>query len=368
MRKTDLLKNIEVLKQKHNIQFNTELLYKIGVLMGKSKPEARIFAEKEKSNFTKILKGERPLNYNYIIPLEEIFGVPLAKIQNPQKYLDLASVNKDDIPYLKSFRYYAYKDEYELWDELYSTLTDDGYSVIEESDEYRKTIFDYMIEYNSYKGLKYFVEKHNLRFIDNLYYYDDHSIAVISSDVYGIKQQARFAEFIINYNNDDIFNKVFNPNIYLLKMGEITESIYKDDIFIEALINSDKIFNSLFEIKTYKFNDINSGVVGKEEEIITTVSPLLNISLDFCLKNIETYKVQAKKIIEFGLKYNVSSLNKVIDLPGQDNISKLGFIQFRYVIYGNVIYPTIKTTTDLEINQLLNKLFETTNRLIESKK
>ena len=117
--KTKLQENIDRYMDLKGIKYYSELLYEIGKQLGKSKSEAREFANKEKSNFSKTLKGNRPLNHEFIIPLEIIFGVPLAKILNEQLYF--VSVQKEDIPFLKSFRYYAYKDDYKLYDELYKT-------------------------------------------------------------------------------------------------------------------------------------------------------------------------------------------------------------------------------------------------------
>ena len=101
------------------------------------------FANKEKSNFSKMLKGERPLKYDYIIPLEKIFGVSLAKLLDDQPYFD--SINKDDIQYLKGFRYYAYKDEPGLYDELDKLYTCDGSDIFSNSDEFNRFFLDYLI-------------------------------------------------------------------------------------------------------------------------------------------------------------------------------------------------------------------------------
>ena len=127
--------------------YYTDLLIAIAKVQGLKQDKAIEFANKEKSNFSKMLKGERPLKYDYIIPLEKIFGVSLAKLLDDQPYFE--TINKDDIEYLKGFRYYAYKDEPELYDELDRSYTCDGSDVFNNSDEYNRFLLDYLIEYKS---------------------------------------------------------------------------------------------------------------------------------------------------------------------------------------------------------------------------
>ena len=75
--------------------------------------EAYEFANIEKSNFSKMLKGERPLKYEFIIPLEKIFGVSLARLMDEDAYK--LPVEKENVPFNKGFRYYAYLDDPQLY-------------------------------------------------------------------------------------------------------------------------------------------------------------------------------------------------------------------------------------------------------------
>ena len=129
---TTLQKNIDRYMDQKGMAYYTDLLIAIAKVQGLKQDKAIEFANKEKSNFSKMLKGERPLKYDYIIPLEKIFGVSLAKLLDDQPYFE--TINKDDIEYLKGFRYYAYKDEPELYDELDRSYTCDGSDVFNNSD------------------------------------------------------------------------------------------------------------------------------------------------------------------------------------------------------------------------------------------
>ena len=351
---TILQNNIDKYMDLKGIKYYSDLLYEIGKLMGKTKPEARVFAEKEKSNFSKTLKGERPLKYDFIVPLEKIFGVPLAKLLDDQPYFE--SINKDDIPFLKSFRYYAYKDDPELYDELDKTSTIDGNDIINNSDEYNKYFFDYLIEYRAFNGLRHLVYKHNFHLNPinpTLYQMDDNSWVLVS-----VREQA--AKFIIDSNDPDIFNKVFNPFEYLIRFSyREADCIYTEEYFIEAVVNNDKIFNSLFTERVYPFEYINKGIEPRDgnKPDINCTNTLLNVCLDYCLRNLSKYKEQAIKILDYGKKYNEKALAGLI-IPQSE--CRLDYVGNLYVgwkcYYTNLIFTDIENTNDSTIQNLIASL------------
>lgn len=68
----DLKSNIDHYMELKGIRKYSHLLIDIAHELGMKGQEAYEFADKEKSNFSKMLKGERPLKYDFIIPLEKI--------------------------------------------------------------------------------------------------------------------------------------------------------------------------------------------------------------------------------------------------------------------------------------------------------
>ena len=93
------------------------------------------------------LKGERPLKYNFIIPLEKIFGISLARLLYEDAYK--LPVEKKNVPFNKGFRYYAYLDNPKLYKyEFDVLLANDGKSILTQSDEFGKTFLYYVVEYN----------------------------------------------------------------------------------------------------------------------------------------------------------------------------------------------------------------------------
>ena len=351
---TTLQKNIDKYMDLKGIKYYSDLLYQIGKLLGKKAREAREFAAKEKSNFSKMLKGERPLKYDYIIPLEKIFGIPLAKLLDEQIYFE--NINKEDIPFLKSFRFYAYKDEPELYDELDKTATIDGEDIINNSDEYNRFFFDYLIEYKAYNGLKHMVYKHNLRLspvnLDS-FQTDEHPCVCSAFAI-------EIAKFVIDSNDPDIFNKVFGPFEYFMKYSyRNMDCLYTEEKFIKAILNNYRIFKSLFDERKYPFEFINKTVVPKDgkKHLIYCVNPLLNVCLDYCLKNLASYKEQAKEILEFGSLYNKKVLEHLtIPLDELYPIDHGSFYDRCGCCYGNLIYADANGVEDKEIKGLIDKL------------
>ena len=122
---SELILNKEVVnyyKSLKGIKYDIDLLKKIGVELNYHDETLYKFISDKKANFSKILNGSRSITKEYIIPLEKIFGVPIAKLTDPDAYNYL--INKEDIPYVKGIKYYAYMDNMDLYVYELSKLTD----------------------------------------------------------------------------------------------------------------------------------------------------------------------------------------------------------------------------------------------------
>ncbi len=293
------------------------------------------FAEKEKSNFSKMLKGERPLKHEYIIPLEKIFGVPMARLMDDGAYL--LPPNKDDIPFIKSFRYYAYKDEKELYeDEFEKTMvTNEGFPAICNTDEFNKTFLDYVVEYHSINALKYLVDKHSFK--PCLFSYNsfqiDNKFSIFTT------MENELYKMVILEDDVDLFNLIFDPFTMCVVYRTAFDKIKIDLQTLEFILNSNKIFNSLFEPKKFLFKTFNNCVVGRDEEIIELINPLLNQCLDYALSNLDKYFDKAKRILEFGINYNAEVIKKTQLDPDDLWVREYGNLFYGQDLLGNLIYP-----------------------------
>ena len=82
----NLKNNLDHYMKLKGIKMYSHLLVNIAHELGIKGQEAYQFADREKSNFSKMLKGERPLKYEFIVPLEKIFGVSLARLLDEDAY------------------------------------------------------------------------------------------------------------------------------------------------------------------------------------------------------------------------------------------------------------------------------------------
>ena len=159
---SNLKNNIDHYMKLKGIKKYSNLLANIAHELGIKGQEAYEFATREKSNFSKMLKGERPLKYEFIIPLEKIFGVSLARLTDEDAYK--LPMEKEKAPFNKGVRYYAYLDDPQLYkNEFDSLLANDGTSIITQTDEFGKSFLDYVVEYHSVNAVRYLHEEYGIK-------------------------------------------------------------------------------------------------------------------------------------------------------------------------------------------------------------
>lgn len=123
---------------------------------------------------------------------------------------------------------------------------------------------------------------------------------------------------------------------------------------LEFLLESKKVFSSLFHPEVFPFTKFNRGGVGCNNQTIELLNPLLNECLDYALNDLDRYRDIARKILEFGIEYN-----KKIQSVGNIDISRLfiqeyGLVYYGHEIIGSVVYPEY-STSDPEMLALICK-------------
>ena len=158
----NLKNNIDYYMQLKGIRKYSDLLADVAKHLGYHKEvEISAFVRNEKSNFSKMLQGQRPLKYEFIIPLEMIFGAPLSKILNEEAYK--LPVEKGSIPFDKGFRYYAYVDDYDLYvNEFDRKIDKRGNPIMSNYDEFGKSFLEYIIEYGAKNGVRYLYDVYGI--------------------------------------------------------------------------------------------------------------------------------------------------------------------------------------------------------------
>lgn len=355
----NLKSNIDHYMKLKGIRMYSHLLVDIAHELGIKGQKAYKFADREKSNFSKMLRGERPLKYNFIIPLEKIFGISLARLLYEDAYK--LPVEKENVPFNKGFRYYAYLDNLKLYkDEFDVLLANDGKSILTQTDEFGKTFFDYVVEYRSVNGVKYLHDEYGIK----LKWYHNQFEFRKGKGITRIHFEncIEFARLVASINNAELFNDIYDPyNMFFTNGHYATENcIFCQGEYLEIMLDNDDLFNSIFEKKPYELKLGSSGRRKKQVDSITyhSINPIINNCLRYALKHLDKYKHRAIDILKFGINYNRRIASEIAfneyyicnELGGLKNYRNEDY-------YDVVIFVDVEVNDD-EIRSLINQLPE----------
>jgi hypothetical protein len=352
---TNLKNNINHYMQLKGIKMYSHLLVDIAHQLGINGKEAYIFAEEEKANFSKMLKGERPLKYEFVVPLEKIFGVSLARMLDENAYK--LPVEKENVPFNKGFRYYAYLDVPDLYkNEFDKLLAKDGKSILNNTDEFGKTFLDYVVEYRAVNGVRYLHDEYGITL---KWYYNNFVFKKEKGGIWcNFENTIEFARLVASMNDANLFNDIYDSYNMFYTNGHYggSDSIFYNPDYLEILLDNKIIFDSLFATKKY---DLKLGNIGKRKhrtDVLTyhSINPILNNCLNYALKHLDKYKTQATEILKFGIIHNreIASQN---DMRCCYVCNELGRIENEN-FYECVIIVSDNTIKDNDIEKLIEAL------------
>lgn len=301
----NLKNNIDHYMKLKNIKMYSHLLVDIAHELGIKGQEAYEFAKNEKSNFSKMLKGERPLKYDFIIPLEKIFGISLARLLCEDAYK--LPVEKENVPFNKGFRYYAYLDEPKLYkDEFDVLLANDGKSILTQTDEFGKTFLDYIVEYHSVNGVRYLHDGYGIK----LKWYHNQFEFRKNKGITWIHFEncTAFARLVASMNDAELFNDIYDSyNMFFTNGHYASENcIFCQGEYLEIILDNDNLFSTIFLLKPYELKLGSHDRKKKQIDSVTylSINPIINNCLRYALKHLDKYKHKAVDILKFGIDYN----------------------------------------------------------------
>ena len=353
-----LKNNIDHYMKLKGIKMYSHLLTNIAHELGIKGQDAYKFANNEKSNFSKMLKGERPLKYEFIIPLEKIFGVSLARLMDEDAYK--LPIEKGNVPFNKGFRYYAYLDDPLLYkNEFNLLLAKNGESILTQTDEFGKTFLDYVVEYHSVNGVRYLHEEYGIKLKWPLHGFEfrkDKGITWID-----FQNSIEFARLVASMNDTELFNSIYDPYpmFFLLGFYNVGSCIFCQGDYLELILDNDDLFNSIFEEKPYVV-ELSDRAEGKKQiRSITynSINPIINNCLRHALKNLDKYKQRALAILNFGIDYNRRIDNNNIDFRNYYIGNELGALRSLkdQDYYELIIFADVDTNDD-DIKALISQL------------
>lgn len=355
----NLKNNIDHYMELKGIKMYSHLLVNIARELGMKGQEAYKFADKEKSNFSKMLKGERPLKYDFIIPLEKIFGISLARLLYEDAYK--LPVEKENVPFNKGFRYYAYLDNPKLYkDEFDVLLANDGKSILTQTDEFGKTFLDYVVEYHSVNGVRYLHDEYGIK----LKWYHNHFEFRKDKGITWIHFEncIEFARLVASMNNVELFNDIYDSYNMFFTNGHygVENCIFCQGEYLEIMLDNDDLFNSIFEVKPYEFKLGNAGRRKKQVDSIIyhSINPIINNCLRYALKHLDKYKHRAVDILKFGISYN-RRIASEFAFNGYYICNELGGLKsLRNEDYYKIAVFVDVEVNDDEIRSLINQLLK----------
>lgn len=249
-------------------------------------------AKKEKSNFSKMVSGERPFKADYIAPLERILNTSL-------KYIVYGGEEENNDFPLKGIRYAAYKNDIIYFKELENEKNNIDQPVIASNDEFGKSILDYIVQYHSFNGLKYLIDKEYLKLSWNGRLLD---VGSNSRIVWSVTAMDVF-DMILKNDDAVIFEKFSDPwsriNAYGFSFGLLTS-----DVTLEKIYKSNNIFDSLLNKREMTLSSINKGLVSNQDRSTYFCNPLTYHLLNYGLLNYERHSDKVIKLLKFGIDYN----------------------------------------------------------------
>ena len=288
-----------------------------------------------------MISGEKPLSYEYIIPMERILETSFSDMISPQKK-KIQFINK-------GIRYAASLDSFEEYQKL------DEQGIIGHTDEYFKDIFDYIIDYDAINGIRYLAEKKKLQldFSGNL-------LETTNGPLLGDKgKKDSIFELICKSDDAKLFEKVFAP-FSRLRYSYAQPELFIDNGLIKAIISTKNIFNSLFNGKVISLADVNKGLHCHDEKGFYVNNLLFNVA-NYLLMRGKEYPEQVKSFLMKAIELNKKSLayfNEHFKNEVGVSINQEGFILVGQTLYGNIVTTRLESQPDLpdQMLYLLNDL------------
>lgn len=355
----NIKEKIDKLMYNAKIKTYVELLVKIYRQIDNDGSEY-VKAEREKGNFTKMLKGERELNSKYIVPLERIFGIKIA---------DLLSDDKLVPPTFRNcgLRYTAASNDYHAFEELAEEVIGGDDLVMFNTDEYNKNIFDYIVEYRAGNGIRFLVDKYSLR-------YECLRTSIFSPNAsycfcYGDNIE-RIADLLFEIDDGEIFTKIFYAYDMLANYYDDGRHIYGKESFLKRILNSNSIFNSYLSRKEYFISKMNS-VTRDDDSVGIFINPILNMLLELAFDDPKKYADKILTLLDYGIENNPDAISAAAEYDKSCvhdfTITENGNIEMNRIKCGSVIVikdDYINTDITPEMNGKMAYIKEINNKIL----
>lgn len=174
------------------------------------------------------------------------------------------------------------------------------------SDEFDKTLLDYLIKFKNYKSIKYLIDKGKIELYKGRISTDFNIILFPSTNYY------REILFILIENNDaEEFNKMYEFFKIINSKNEYRQDLKDFGMFtmtdkeIELILKNDNIYKELIQerqMNAEEFRFYARGLLNEDIKSLKSLSGVFNTLLDFAIKN--NLLKQAEEMLKNGIKHN----------------------------------------------------------------
>lgn len=309
-----------------------------------------------RDNVSKWIAGERYPGIDHIYYLAQVFNVSIENILMAGSQRD----NFDD----RLFSLYAVakSGDKKRLDQLMNLENEYGTKIVENYDEFDKTILDYLIEFKRADLIKYMFEKGYISMWET-----QTNTAIRVGNLTGMEDKFNaFVDLAIEYDDVELFQYLIKPTRPILQKKEdceleaFQETQFRRDGYvfskqmIEKLLKTENILNSYlrsFTLTKEEWEEWNGGIVyyksnkGRERcdelEHVPSVSASFNFVLNYLLlkghclsEEMLNFAIEHKKQAQLylqGVKYMESPYPYKIDGEGRVVANSYGYGCIAYV-------------------------------------
>ncbi len=351
----DIQQRIDELMKQNNIDTYITLLRKIFKCSVRDESKTDVqWATNQKSNFTNMLKGKRPFTVEMILGLEHVLHTSMDSIIN-------------DLPYNERYQprgleYTVACDDFSAYLKLDGETDDEAVNILRNTDEYNKSLLDYIIKYRSVNGIRFLCEKHNFFFnpMNNMFNADS-SMPIICGNYDSAPME--IAKLLAEKEESDLFIEIFDSFYETSRYVDTDRYLYNKKEFIRTVLTSGKVLQKMLSSKEMSIKDSNRGLIscGYNFDDVSFINPLLRLLLQEAV-NQGNY-TYIKQIVDFGRDFNKKQLQFIHERLSEKQLKNIrvddsGYLSDGRTKIGNLLVycePIAPTLPD-RIKILLNEL------------
>ena len=351
----DIQQRIDKLMKQNNIDTYITLLRKIFKCSVRDESITDVqWATNQKSNFTNMLKGKRPFTVEMILGLEHVLNTSMDSIIN-------------DLPYKERYQprgleYTVACDDFSEYLKLDGETDDEAVNILRNTDEYNKSLLDYIIKYRSVNGIRFLCEKHNFFFnpMNNMFNADS-SMPIICGNYDSAPME--IAKLLAEKEETDLFIEIFDPFYETSRYVDTDRYLYNKKEFVRTVLTSGKVLQKMLSSKEIPIKDANRGLVsyGYDFDDVSFINPLLMLLLQEAVN--QSNYTYIKQIVDFGRDFNKKQLQFIQERRSEKQLKNIrvddsgclsdGAIKIgNLLVYSEPIDPTLPDKVKILLNDL----------------